>query len=191
MTYEIPEPFVWNHCGICGRCLVSAHDGQSPRPHCPACRRFYYRNPIPAACCFVARPNGDLLFAQRAVEPCLGGWTLPGGFIELGETSEEAALRELREETNLRAVRATLLGVSTRQSPISGAVMVLGYIVEDWDGESEMRPDSDALSLRFFSPAERPALAFAVHRELLELYDQHMAGPGAGVRRSVPDEGSH
>jgi len=137
--------------------------------------RFYYRNPVPAACCFVARPNGDLLFAQRAVEPCRGGWTLPGGFIELGETPVEAALRELHEETNLRAENATLLGVSTRQSPTTGAVMVLGYIVEEWRGLDEMRPDSDALALAFFARENRPELAFSVHRELLELYDRHLA----------------
>ena len=174
MTYEVPVPFEWNHCGTCGRPLVIADDGQSPRPHCAACRRFYYRNPVPAACCFVARPNGDLLFAQRAVEPCLGGWTLPGGYIELGETPEQAALRELHEETGITATCARLLGVSTRQSPASGAIMVLGYIVEDWGNEQNMRPDSDTLSLQFFARGDRPALAFSVHRELLALYDRHM-----------------
>lgn len=172
MAYEPPEPFVWNHCGTCGRALVIAHDGQSNQPHCPDCRRFYYRNPVPAACCFVSRGDGELLFARRAVEPCRGGWSLPGGFIELGETPEEAALRELREETNLRATRARLLGVSTRQSPISGAIMVLGYVVEDWEGEDEMRPDSDALALGFFARGARPELSFSVHRELLALYDR-------------------
>jgi len=104
------------------------------------------------------------------VEPCQGEWGLPGGFIELGESSEEAALRELREETNLRASRAELLGVSTRQSPISGAVLVLGYVVDTWEGESEMRPDSDASELAFYAHPAWPELAFSVHRELLALY---------------------
>jgi ADP-ribose pyrophosphatase YjhB (NUDIX family) len=170
MAYIPPKPFAWNYCGTCGQSLVIAHDGQSDKPHCPNCRRFYYLNPVPAACCFVSRAPGELLFARRAVEPCLGEWCLPGGFIELGETAEEAALRELREETNLQASRARLLGVSTRLSPIAGAVMVLGYVVEEWAGESEMRPDSDALELGFFSQADWPPLAFEVHRELLALY---------------------
>ena len=171
MTYDAPEPFHWNHCGTCGRPLVVAYDGQSEKPHCPACRRFYYRNPVPAACCFVPRGDGELLFVQRAVEPCKGGWSLPGGFIELDETPEAAALRELREETNLIARRARLLGVSSRQSPVSGAILVLGYVVDEWDGEADMRPDSDALSLAFFPRDARPELAFHVHRELLSLYD--------------------
>lgn len=171
MDYQPPEPFAWNHCGTCGQALIVAHDGQSDKPHCPRCRRFYYHNPIPAACCFVSRGNGDLLLAQRAVEPCRGGWCLPGGFIELGETPEEAALRELHEETNLRASRARLLGVSTRRSAVAGAVLVLGYIVDEWDGEDEMRPDTDVLSLAFFSKSARPQLSFEVHQELLVMYD--------------------
>ena len=121
----------------------------------------------------MSRAPGEVLFARRAVEPCKGEWSLPGGFIELGESAEEAVLRELREETNLRASHAQLLGVSTRQSPISGAVMVLGYLIDDWEGEADMRPDSDASELQFFAPSDWPSLAFSVHRELLALYAQH------------------
>jgi 8-oxo-dGTP diphosphatase len=173
MSYEPPEPFEWNYCGTCGRPLIVAHDGQSDKPHCPNCRRFFYHNPVPAACCFVSRAPGEILFARRAVEPCKGEWSLPGGFIELGESAEEAALRELREEANLRATHADLLGVSTRQSPISGAVMVLGYVIDAWEGEADMRPDSDASELQFFAQPAWPPLAFSVHRELLALYVLH------------------
>lgn len=169
MEFLPPKPFEWNHCAICGNALIVAHDGQEDRPHCPDCRRFYYRNPIPAACCFVRRAPDELLFAQRAVEPCKGMWTLPGGFIELGETSEEAALRELYEETSLRAKTATLLGVSTKQSPISGAVMLLGYLIEEWHGE--LHPDTDAMDLRFFRKSDRPDVPFSSHRDLIRLYD--------------------
>lgn len=169
MSFVLPEPFAWNYCGTCGDQLIVAHDGQSDKPHCPRCRRFYYRNPVPAACCFVRRGPDELLFAQRAVEPARGHWCLPGGFVELGETTEQAALRELLEETGLRAERARLLGVATRQSPLSGAVLVLGYVIEDWEGE--LTPDSDALDLRFYKKGERPKMPFDAHRELLELYD--------------------
>lgn len=174
--YEPPAPFDWRFCGTCGLALVLQHDGQSVRPHCVACRRFYYRNPVPATCCFVRRAPDELLFAQRAVHPCKGEWTLPGGFVELGETTEEAALRELREETNLRATRARLLGVSTKQSPISGAILVLGYVIDEWEGEEDMRPDTDAMALRFYRREERPPVPFRVHQELLEIYDRLEAG---------------
>ncbi len=178
MTEQPPEPFAWRFCPICGKALAHDHDGQSAQPHCASCRRFYYLNPVPATCCFVARSDGALLFARRAVAPCKGRWCLPGGYLELGETAEEGALRELREETNLRASRVRLLGVSTHPSPVSGAVMVLGYVVEDWTGLGGMRPDTDASELRFFRLEERPALPFAVHRDLLALYDRENRGRG-------------
>ncbi len=169
--YILPRPMEFNFCPTCGESLATRHDGQSDRPHCEPCRRFYYRNPIPAACCFVTRPDGALLFARRAVHPCLGMWSLPGGFVELNETTEEAALRELQEETNLRATRARLIGASTKQSPASGAVLVLGYHIEEWSGEESMRPDTDASELRFFARHERPELPFATHQELLAMFD--------------------
>jgi ADP-ribose pyrophosphatase YjhB (NUDIX family) len=169
MAFIPPTPFAWNYCGICGARLVEADDGQSLRPHCPGCRRFYYRNPVPAACLFVRNEAGHLLLAQRAVEPAKGCWTLPGGFVELGETTEEAALRELLEETGLRATLKGLLGVSTKQSPISGAVMVLGYLVEHWEGE--LHAATDVSDLKWFAKAERPEVPFSAHRDLLAIYD--------------------
>jgi len=171
MTFVIPEPFAWNFCGICGDALIIAHDGQSEKPHCPKCRRFYYRNPVPAACCFVRRGEDELLFAQRAVHPCYGEWCLPGGFVEIDETTHEAALRELREETSLCASNAKLIGVSTKQSPISGSIMVLGYVIEEHEWEGDLVPDTDAMDLRFYKRHERPPLPFSVHRELIEIYD--------------------
>jgi len=173
MSFVLPEPFHWNYCGTCGDALIITFDGQSDKPHCVRCRRFYYRNPVPAACCFVRRAPDELLFAQRAVEPCKGEWCLPGGFVELGETTEEAALRELYEETGLRSEKAQLLGVATRQSPHSGAILVLGYLIDDYEGE--LRPDSDATDLRFYRRHERPPVPFSVHRELLDLYDARHA----------------
>jgi len=169
MAYEVSEAFAWNYCPTCGKPLVAADDGESERPHCAACRRFFYSNPIPATCCFVARKPDELLLVQRGVEPCKGAWTLPGGFMELGESAEEGARRELLEETGLHAARLRLLGVSTQQSPTSGAVMVLGYVAEEWQGD--LRADSDVMDLRFFQEKERPPMPFHVHRELLSLYD--------------------
>ena len=164
-----PAPFAWNFCPICGESLESRDDGESPRPHCERCHRFYYLNPVPAACCVVSDGQGKVLFVQRAVEPAKGLWSLPGGFVELGETTEEAALRELEEETGLRGRGARLFCVSTQQSPISGAVVVLGYRLDGWEGDMEAR--SDAMDVGLFGAVERPPLAFQAHRELLAAYD--------------------
>lgn len=163
-----PQPFEWNYCAICGAMLALSSDGERPRPYCVHCDRFYYLNPLPAVCAIVMRGD-ELLLVQRAVEPCRGLWSLPGGFVELGETTEDALIREMREETALEVRALRLVGVSTQHSLHYGGVMVLGYAVEEWSGEPH--PDSDALDIRFFAPDGRPPLPFPAHRELLAIFD--------------------
>jgi len=160
----------WNHCPICGQALVQADDGQSERPYCGDCNRFYYSNPVPAACCFIRDNENKLLFVQRSVEPRKGYWTLPGGFVELGETTEEAALRELEEETALRGSGTKLVGVTTKGHKHSGGIIVMGYVVDEWEGDP--KPDTDAMDLGFFAPHERPPMAFDAHEELLCIFDE-------------------
>ena len=167
--------FAWNYCPICGAALVVESDGESDRPHCVACRRFYYRNPVPASACFVPRGD-DLLFTRRGVEPCKGQWAIPGGFVEVGETTEQAALRELEEETGLRGKGARLIGASTQPSALSGAVTLLGYIIDEWEGSP--RAASDVTEVRFFAKEDRPRLPFVAHRELLAIFDAMNGGPG-------------
>ena len=162
------KPFPWNYCPVCGTALTREHDGEKERPFCIPCERFYYRNPTPAVCCLAAR-DGEILLVQRGVEPCYGEWSLPGGFVEAGETAEEALVREMEEETGLQVSGLRLIGVSTQQSLHYGAVMVLGFTVKEWLGEP--RAGSDAMALRFFAHAERPVLPFPAHAELLGLFD--------------------
>lgn len=161
-------PFAWNFCPTCGVSLTLRFDGETDRPHCAPCGRFFYRNPIPAVCCFITRGN-DLLLTKRGVEPCIGQWSLPGGFVELDETTEEAAVREMQEETGLDVASLRLLGVSTQASPLYGAVTVLGYAVGAWSGVPH--PNSDVIEVRFFPPGNRPPLPFKTHRDLIALFD--------------------
>jgi ADP-ribose pyrophosphatase YjhB (NUDIX family) len=90
--------------------------------------------------------------------------------MELGETAEEAALRELREETGLLGEGPRLVGASTKPSALSGSVVVLGYRVASWSGEP--RAGTDAAAVGFFTPAKRPPIPFEAHRDLLALLDR-------------------
>lgn len=67
-----------------------------------------YRNPTPTVDVVVEHPRGIVLI-ERAREP--RGWALPGGFVDEGERVEDAALREIEEETGLKATLIHLLGV--------------------------------------------------------------------------------
>ncbi len=168
MSHVEPAPWAWNYCPICGGPLQCAHDGESMRPHCAPCRRFYYTNPAPAVCCFVANEKGDLLVVQRAEEPCRGQWSFPGGYMEVGESGEETARRELWEETGLEAVRWRLFGARAQGVCAEGAVLLLGYVAEEWHGA--LKAPEPTMTLDFFTPEQRPPLCFHLHRELLADY---------------------
>jgi ADP-ribose pyrophosphatase YjhB (NUDIX family) len=169
MTFIPPEELAWNFCPICGRPLAPEDDGERAIPYCAPCRRFYYHNPVPAACCFVRDAHGGLLLVRRGVEPCKGQWSLPGGFMELDETPEQTALRELEEETGLRAASARIIGASARRGLTYGGVVVMAHVVDAWEGA--LTPGSDTLEARFFAKHERPDMAFSVHREFLAIFD--------------------
>lgn len=164
-----PVSFRWNYCGICGERLAIGFDGEKERPFCKSCRRHYYYNPVPACCIVLPDADNRLLFVRRAVEPCLGEWTLPGGFMEFDESGEACALRELAEETSLCGQHAGLLGTVTTGTRAGGAVLVLGYLVSSWRGE--IRANSDVQDARFFHREERPLVPFLAHRHFLHLYD--------------------
>jgi 8-oxo-dGTP diphosphatase len=92
------------HCSYCGTPFDP--DAAWPR-RCVGCGETTWRNPLPVAIVLlpVDHPDGrhGVVVVRRAIEPCLGELCLPGGFMELGETWREAAVRELREETGLLA----------------------------------------------------------------------------------------
>ena len=81
-----------------------------PRYVCPACGGIHYQNPKLILGC-VPEHEGRLLLCKRAIEPRLGFWTFPAGFMENGETLQQAAARECREEANAEVEVGSLLSV--------------------------------------------------------------------------------
>ena len=88
-----------NYCSACGKPVelrIPAGD-HLPRHVCPACGTIHYRNPKVIVGC-VPEWEDRVLMCKRAIEPRLGLWTFPAGFLELGETSGQGAAREAQEE---------------------------------------------------------------------------------------------
>lgn len=89
------------YCSDCGQPVerrIPAGD-HLLRHVCPACGAIHYRNPKVIVGCVPEWEDGRVLMCRRAIEPRLGRWTFPAGFLELGETSAEGAAREAREES--------------------------------------------------------------------------------------------
>jgi len=107
--------------------------------------------------------DGDFLITKRAVEPGRGKWSLPGGFMEIDETPEECALRELFEETGLTADVIAHLGAEGQTSRKYINVMVAGFLVR---ADGEPRAGDDVSDARWFKPFEVPELVFSSHRKI-------------------------
>lgn len=108
-------------CPRCGNRLAEKlvpSDGRR-RLVCVACGRTHYLNPRLVAAT-VTVSEGRAVLLTRAIEPRKGTWTIPGGFVEIDETVEEAARRETAEETGLEVALTSLLGVYSR--PVAGIV---------------------------------------------------------------------
>jgi len=98
-----------------------------------------------------------VLLVERSGEPSEGLWSLPGGSIEAGETAEDAARREVREETGLDAQFAGLAGVYDIIDRDSDGVVVLHYVLATYFGRTAdggPQPGSDARRARFIALGE-------------------------------------
>lgn len=122
----------------------------------------------------VDRPGLPVVLIERANPP--HGWALPGGFVDLGEPVERAAVREAMEETSLAVTLVTLLGLYSDPARDPRGHTVTAVFVADARGEPKAADDARDLSL--FDPAEPPAelafdhaLVLADYRRWLETGD--------------------
>jgi ADP-ribose pyrophosphatase YjhB (NUDIX family) len=101
-----------NYCSHCGQpVVVKVPEGDHlPRHVCTGCGQVHYQNPKIVAGC-VPEYDGRILLCRRAIEPRLGYWTIPAGFMENGETTQDAARRESVEEAMAHVVVGSLLAV--------------------------------------------------------------------------------
>lgn len=90
---------LFNFCPACGQPLVAAKPGKSI--HCRACDFLLYFNSSTAVAAIIVNTHNEVLFTMRRSDPAKGLLDLPGGFVDPGETAEEALVREIREELNL------------------------------------------------------------------------------------------
>ena len=105
------------------------HGDTHERDVCATCGFIDYVNPKIVTGSIV-RHEGKLLLCRRAIEPRVGFWTLPAGFMEVGETAEQAAMREAHEEANARIVIDRLLAVYSIPRIAQVQIMYLAHLAE-------------------------------------------------------------
>lgn len=155
-------------CSNCGASVVlRIPDGDNrPRYVCTSCQAVHYQNPKVVAGS-IPEWHGQILLCRRAIEPRYGLWTLPAGFMENGETTEQAAVRETWEEACARIEIINLYSIFSIPH-ISQVYMLYRSSLIDGD----YNPGSESLECRLFDANSLPwdHLAFPVVKETLKRY---------------------
>jgi ADP-ribose pyrophosphatase YjhB (NUDIX family) len=141
------------HCSRCGAALVSGPvEGEHrDRLACPSCGHIAYVNPRLVATTLPITASGEIVLIRRGIEPAIGAWAQPGGFLEVDETVHEAAIRETREETGLIVEPGELVGLYSR---LEATVVVVVYEARIVGGEA--RPTAEATDIVTFAPGDIP-----------------------------------
>lgn len=100
-----------------------------------------------------------VLLIKRRDEPYRGYYALPGGFVEYGETVEEALLREMKEELSISVKILSIIGIySSPERDPRGHTISIAYLIERTDGSP--KPGDDAAEIKFFDMKKLPRVAF-------------------------------
>ena len=141
-------------CQSCGRGLVDRNVDGKTRRHCDHCGQTVFLDPKVAAV-VLALVDGKLVLVRRGIEPQIGRWAFPSGFVDRGEAVEDAAIREFKEETGLDARLERLIGV---YSDTGSPVVLVVYKAEVVGGA--MQAGHDATDAALFDPEGLPPLPF-------------------------------
>lgn len=127
---------------------------------------IHYRNPNVVTGC-IPEWEGQVLLCRRAIEPRRGYWTLPAGFLENGESTQEGALRETLEEANARVGIGPLYSLFSLPHIDQVYMLFRGPLLD-----LAFSPGEESLEVRLFREEEVPwdELAFQVVAETLKYY---------------------
>ncbi len=159
-------------CPHCAGRLAPQMIDERERLVCQECGFIFYINPKVAAGALIEN-HGRVVLVRRGVEPGVGRWALPSGFVEYDETVQQAAIRECREETGLEVSVDNLLGVYSFRNTFYGHGVLVLYSAHVVGGE--LAAGDDASEVGLFAPAELPAnMAFQSHCQALDDWVESM-----------------
>ena len=157
-----------NFCSECGaRVEQKIPEGETLlRAVCPACQTIHYQNPKIVAGT-IPEWEDKVLLCRRAIEPRVGLWTFPAGFMEVGESTEEAAARETMEEAHADIQIHSLLGIFSLPHVSQVYVVYRAHLQS-----LGFKPGPESLEVKLVALPDIPwdKLAFPVIHEALSRY---------------------
>jgi len=154
-----------SNCGAAVALKIPAGD-TLPRHVCDACSTIHYQNPKMIVGC-IAEWENRILLCRRAIEPRLGLWTVPAGFMENGETTAQGAARETLEEANARVEVGPLYAMYNIPH-INQVYILFRARLLDLDFSA----GTESLEVQLFNEKDVPweSIAFATVRNTLHHY---------------------
>ncbi|MCX7257469.1 MAG: NUDIX hydrolase [Polaromonas sp.] len=161
-----------NYCRVCGTTVVYRlpDDGDTKeRAVCSACSLVHYENPLNVVGTVPVwgDDGAQVLLCKRNIEPCRGKWTLPAGFMELGETTAQGAARETDEEAG---AQFEIQGLFSVMNVVRAGQVHLYYRARLLS--AEFNPGHETMEARLFTESEIPwdEVAFKTVQTTLERY---------------------
>jgi ADP-ribose pyrophosphatase YjhB (NUDIX family) len=158
----------YKFCPRCGQALESRSlkDGEPARLVCVSCSFVFYLDPKVAAAT-ITLIEGGIVLLRRGIDPQWGKWVFPGGFVDRGESVQDAAVRETLEEVQLRV---SLTGILDVYSFPGDDVVLVVYAADVIGGE--LGVGDEAEDVKAFPPEQVPwaDLAFESTKEALRDY---------------------
>lgn len=151
----------YRYCPHCANQLEPFSDGERLRLRCTTCGWTHYQNPT-AGVAVVLLENNQLLLGERRD----GGWCIPCGHVEWDETIEQAATRELNEETGLEVSLEGVIAVYSNFHDPDHQTVGIWYSGNRLGGS--IHPGGDLLQVAFFPLDDLPELKFPTDRLVVE-----------------------
>ena len=160
---------IFKYCPFCKAEMTVKKIEDRDRNICESCGYIHYENPLPSVG-IIAVKDGKCLLIKRGKAPGKGHWAPPSGFVELGETLEEAAARELKEETGLVGHALELLGAYCEPNDVYGYVITIIYLFEIDSGEATAGDDAE--EVKFVPIEEIPDMFFECFNKAMKKYKE-------------------
>ncbi|MBE9546913.1 MAG: NUDIX hydrolase [Proteobacteria bacterium] len=154
-------------CPYCGNRITKEYEEDILRDFCEICSVFFYDNPLPVISA-ILEEDRKILLVKRGNKPYKGKWCLPSGFAETDESIEDAALRELEEETGIKGRIVSLVDVDSCSNYFYGDLIFLTFEVIRIGGE--LSPGSDTVGVKYYPVDKTPRLAFGSNTKAINAY---------------------